>query len=220
MSAFFVLLLIASIFCFLIGIINPLAFKRWFGQGINRGRIALILGGLIVFSAIFTGVFASTSDNKPNSTPIEQSQTTSPKIEYSYDTKTETIPFEMTSVDDATLAKGQTQVKQEGKDGVKEIKYKITLTDGKETNREKVSENVTTQPVNKIVSNGTKVAETPSPSTSSGSGYTNVDGNYVKSPSDDPAGATARCNDGTYSYSQNHSGTCSHHGGVAEWLDQ
>ena len=33
-----------------------------------------------------------------------------------------------------------------------------------------------------------------------------------------PAGATAICNDGTYSYSQHHSGTCSHHGGVREWL--
>jgi Protein of unknown function (DUF3761) len=34
-----------------------------------------------------------------------------------------------------------------------------------------------------------------------------------------PPGATARCRDGTYSYSQHHQGTCSHHGGVAEWLD-
>jgi len=33
-----------------------------------------------------------------------------------------------------------------------------------------------------------------------------------------PPGATARCRDGTYSYSQHRSGTCSHHGGVAEWL--
>jgi hypothetical protein len=33
-----------------------------------------------------------------------------------------------------------------------------------------------------------------------------------------PPGATARCNDGTYSYSTHHSGTCSHHGGVAVWL--
>lgn len=33
-----------------------------------------------------------------------------------------------------------------------------------------------------------------------------------------PAGATAICNDGTYSYSLHHSGTCSHHGGVASWL--
>lgn len=33
-----------------------------------------------------------------------------------------------------------------------------------------------------------------------------------------PAGATARCRDGTYSYSRHHRGTCSHHGGVAVWL--
>jgi Protein of unknown function (DUF3761) len=33
-----------------------------------------------------------------------------------------------------------------------------------------------------------------------------------------PPGATARCSDGTYSFSTTRSGTCSHHGGVAEWL--
>jgi hypothetical protein len=33
-----------------------------------------------------------------------------------------------------------------------------------------------------------------------------------------PAGASARCRDGTLSYSQNRRGTCSHHGGVAEWF--
>ncbi|WP_433181684.1 DUF3761 domain-containing protein [Actinoallomurus sp. CA-150999] len=32
---------------------------------------------------------------------------------------------------------------------------------------------------------------------------------------DHPAGATARCNDGTYSYAAHHQGACSHHGGVA-----
>jgi hypothetical protein len=35
---------------------------------------------------------------------------------------------------------------------------------------------------------------------------------------DTPPGATARCADGTYSVSQTRSGTCSHHGGVAQWL--
>lgn len=32
-----------------------------------------------------------------------------------------------------------------------------------------------------------------------------------------PSGATARCRDGTLSYSRNRRGTCSHHGGVAVW---
>lgn len=56
-------------------------------------------------------------------------------------------------------------------------------------------------------------------STSCGSGfYRNSNGNCVHSPSNDPVGATAKCRDGSYSYSQSHRGTCSHHGGVAQWL--
>jgi Protein of unknown function (DUF3761) len=34
----------------------------------------------------------------------------------------------------------------------------------------------------------------------------------------DPTGATAKCKDGTYSKSKHHEGSCSHHGGVAEFL--
>ena len=50
--------------------------------------------------------------------------------------------------------------------------------------------------------------------------YTNKYGNRVQSPTiynSKPAGATALCRDGTYSFSQNRRGTCSHHGGVAIW---
>ena len=51
--------------------------------------------------------------------------------------------------------------------------------------------------------------------------YTNVDGNEIHSPAYSnsvPAGASAQCRDGTYSFNQHRSGTCSHHGGVTEWL--
>jgi hypothetical protein len=34
----------------------------------------------------------------------------------------------------------------------------------------------------------------------------------------DPTGATAKCKDGTYSHAKSHSGACSKHGGVADWL--
>jgi len=33
------------------------------------------------------------------------------------------------------------------------------------------------------------------------------------------SGATAKCKDGTVSHSKHHKGACSHHGGVAQWLD-
>ena len=51
--------------------------------------------------------------------------------------------------------------------------------------------------------------------------YTNSYGNTVQSPTrynKAPAGATALCRDGSYSFSQSRRGTCSHHGGVARWL--
>ncbi len=51
--------------------------------------------------------------------------------------------------------------------------------------------------------------------------YVNSDGQCVHDPvqaPSAPSGATARCEDGTYSFSKHHSGTCSGHGGVAEWL--
>jgi hypothetical protein len=51
--------------------------------------------------------------------------------------------------------------------------------------------------------------------------YRNVDGVCVNRPvaaPGPPAGATAKCKDGTYSFSQHRSGTCSGHGGVAVWL--
>jgi hypothetical protein len=53
--------------------------------------------------------------------------------------------------------------------------------------------------------------------------YKNKAGQAVHSPAKSktgavPAGASAQCRDATYSFSRNHRGTCSHHGGVAAWL--
>lgn len=62
-------------------------------------------------------------------------------------------------------------------------------------------------------------AKQTAPTTNSGT-YTNSAGNTVKSPSyseTKPADASAKCRDGSYSYSQSRQGTCSHHGGVAQW---
>jgi hypothetical protein len=53
--------------------------------------------------------------------------------------------------------------------------------------------------------------------------YVNRSGNTVSRPCGNrreeapPQGTTATCRDGTYSYSQHHSGTCSGHGGVQSW---
>lgn len=71
----------------------------------------------------------------------------------------------------------------------------------------------------------TKLTPTPiridDPPATTNSTYTNSAGNEVQSPVHSesvPSGATARCGDGTYSFSQSRRGTCSHHGGVSQWL--
>jgi len=51
--------------------------------------------------------------------------------------------------------------------------------------------------------------------------YTNSFGETVQRPTyypSPPKGASALCRDGTYSFSRNRRGTCSHHGGVSKWL--
>ena len=147
---------------------------------------------LILFSAIACGgQQGTTTDAKPVTT--EKTETT-----------TVAIPFTSTSENDPNLAQGQTTIKQAGVNGSKEVKIKITLVDGSETKREPLPDVITLQPVPQITSVGTYVAPAPAPAP-------------TPAPSSNPQGATARCNDGTYSYSANRSGTCSHHGGVAEW---
>jgi len=52
--------------------------------------------------------------------------------------------------------------------------------------------------------------------------YTNSTGERIQSPTQSnsaPEDATALCNDGSYSFSHSRRGTCSHHGGVRQWLE-
>jgi hypothetical protein len=59
-------------------------------------------------------------------------------------------------------------------------------------------------------------AASPSPTTTTTTSSGSVAG---KSETTDPTGAIAKCKDGLYSHSKTHTGTCSRHGGVAQWLD-
>lgn len=80
-----------------------------------------------------------------------------------------------------------------------------------------------TATANRPYGSGAKQTQETTGSSSSGEDYyINSKGVRVRRPvrsaTAPPAGATARCRDGTYSFSQSRRGTCSRHGGVAEWL--
>jgi resuscitation-promoting factor RpfB len=97
----------------------------------------------------------------PSPTPSVVRQ---PKVETKTVTETQSIPFQEQRVNDATLASGTTKVQTNGVAGVKTLTYQVTLTDGVQTGKRLVSEQVTRQPVTKVVLVGTKVAQQCHPS--------------------------------------------------------
>jgi len=130
---------------------------------------------------------------------------------------TEVVAFTSSTIEDASLAQGLTQVRAAGVNGTRTITTEVTSVNGIETSRKEVSNSITTPPINELIAKGAKA---PQPSCPNGT-YVNSQGNTVCSPYQSnaaPAGATAQCRDGSYSFSQSRSGTCSHHGGVASWL--
>lgn len=154
-----------------------------------------------------------------NATPTP---TPTPVITSEEVVETARIPFGVTTVQSSTVAQGTSSVTTPGTDGVTTKTYSVTYTDGVETRRVLQSERVTTPPVTQVTTVGTYVAPVApaAPSCTNGT-YVNTAGATVCRPevaSSAPAGATAKCGDGTYSFSQSRRGTCSSHGGVAVWL--
>lgn len=141
------------------------------------------------------------------------------------ETKTEPVTFESIEQNDSTLPAGQKKLSVAGVNGERTITYSVTYIRDKETSRTELKNEITKAPVNQVTLNGTYVKPAPAqsgqtPSCPNGT-YVNSAGNTVCRPyqsNSAPAGATAQCGDGTYSYSQSRRGTCSHHGGVARWL--
>lgn len=160
-----------------------------------------------------------THEPTPSSTPT-------PVVTTQLVTETDPVPFATTTVDGSALAKGVSEVTTTGVNGVETKTYAVTYTNGTETSRTLQSDVVTQQPVTQVTTVGTYVAPPPpppapaAPACANGT-YVNSAGNTVCRPevsAGAPAGATAKCVDGTYSFSQSRRGTCSSHGGVAAWL--
>ena len=69
----------------------------------------------------------------------------------------ESIAFETSTKDDATIYEGETTVSTAGKTGEREFTYKLTLEDGRQVKKEKVAERVLLEPVKEVIARGTKV---------------------------------------------------------------
>lgn len=71
--------------------------------------------------------------------------------------ETQELPFQTVFKNNSNLDKGKTQKIQEGKKGLKELKYEVLYEDGIEVEREVIEENIVENAVNEIVEKGTLV---------------------------------------------------------------
>lgn len=91
----------------------------------------------------------------PGSSPPPTSGSPSPLIERRTVTETQAIPFERTTVDDPSLPIGTRKVRTPGVPGEKTLTFELTLTNGLETERKRVNETVTRNPVTEVTAIGT-----------------------------------------------------------------
>lgn len=91
--------------------------------------------------------------------------------------KEKTAKFETEIIESDDLYKGEEEVKQSGKDGKKEVHYKIEKKNGEETKREVLNEKFIEEPIDEVIIKGTKVI----PSRGSGNLSWPVDGGYISS---------------------------------------
>lgn len=195
---------------------------------------ASLLAGVSLFVAALIVIPSATTEQNQNAQPVQvqnqekalQDKEESDRLkkleqekpEIKADKKVESVQFETVEQEDPSIPKGQKKVSTQGVNGEITKHYEVTYVNGVEKSRKETKNEVSKAPVNQVVLVGTYTPPPAPTHSSGGSGYINSRGNYVPSPSSDPAGATAKCRDGTYSYSQSRRGTCSHHGGVASWL--
>ena len=86
----------------------------------------------------------------------EPTQITVTRVTKKQKTETQAVPFTTETRSTSELYKGESRVAQQGVNGVKEITLEYTYHDGVQVSCAQVGEKVVTEPVTKIVENGTK----------------------------------------------------------------
>lgn len=172
MSGVFILLLLLSSVGLLWGLVAPhhIAKAARVSRPVTRKHTGLVFGTLVMLFLVLASLTAPSQSPKSqkvsltsanSSVPTTQTQTDS--ITNKQVTSTQSIPFSTQNQNDDSLPKGQTKVIQVGKEGVETLTFKVTYTNGQQTDKTLLSKNVTTQPIDQIVEVGTYVAPTPAP---------------------------------------------------------
>ena len=121
-------------------------------------KILFLIGIIIVAVFVIGNVAVGATHNKKTvdaEKPTEQEEVVTERTVT--ETKKEIIPFETKTVNDDTVEYGKTVVKTEGINGEKTYTYDVTYEGKKEILRKLAKEEITKQPVTKVIANGTKI---------------------------------------------------------------
>jgi hypothetical protein len=133
--------------------------------------VLLFCGGLTVAAAVSGDPSPDTATASSPEPTASASASPSPTVVTRTITETEKIPFDEVTADDSSLLEGTQEVRTEGEAGELTITFEVTITNGEETDRRKVTEEVTREPVDQVIVVGTKQPEpepVPEPEEESG----------------------------------------------------
>jgi len=131
-----------------------------------RLHVGLAFGIAVFLLLVVAGVTASkqpkTVDVKMANNKI--SRPIQPTVATKIITVTQVVGYTTKTEDSNSLDKGQTKTVQTGENGSETLTYKLTYTSGKQTSKMLISTDVTTQPVQEIVEEGTYITPVSTPS--------------------------------------------------------
>lgn len=119
--------------------------RTWFGGLSNVGKVAAVSTALLVSMGTI-GAMAEQGTPSP----------VAPVTTYQEIQETKAVPFEKVNQDDASRDAGTSVVTTPGQNGVMTKTFRVTLVDGRETERAEIKAEVTTPSVNGVTSIGTK----------------------------------------------------------------
>lgn len=125
-------------------------------MGVISEKAATVLGVTVIAGFILGGVILSTigtgkTENTQQPAQIVEAERTVTE------TEKESISYETQTVEDGTIEYGQTVVRSEGSYGEITYTYSVTYKGDEVVSRDLVKEEITKQPVARVVAKGTKI---------------------------------------------------------------
>ena len=153
--------------------------KTWYSTLTKSSKV--LVWTLFAISS-FSVVSAASNTNSgsklesPTPAPMKQEQRTESVSE------TQPVAFSTTTINDANLEQGRTELRTAGVNGIKTLTYQVVYEDKIEKSRNLTREEVTTQPVTQVTAIGTKkpyIPPAPKPAPAPRATPSNCDPNYT-----------------------------------------